>query len=496
MKKYDVAICGYGPVGSVCSILLAQYGLKVLVIDKSIGPSPTARAINTDGEQLRVFDKFDIGNKIVENSNQIEKVHFSDSNLKPIQSLNQPMGESIMGWPNQVLFYQPELESFIREKVNSYKNIHVIESSRLIDFECCNESVNIECIKNNEISTFNSRFLIGCDGASSFVRKSLDIELDDFGYNQKWLVCDAHLTKDLNLKNELIQVCNPMRPCTFLHGRRGHLRFEFRVMPDDNLKDLENEDFVWNLLSPWIDKNNAKLERSVIYNFHACIANKWQKGNVFIAGDSAHQMPPFMGAGMGTGIRDVANLSWKINLVLKNIAKSEILKTYQKERYPHAKWTIAQTVSIGEIIEGFCAAEEGKKFIPEKKGYDVKFPHIPSGIFTNPEDRITGYPVPQPTLHIDNKQIKLDKIIKSKFVIISNLKKFDVTNKAKQIIKNLNMEHIYINKNDDPENRLANIFKLYDFIIVRPDLYVYGGSKKDNLSEMIESLEKNFSLFT
>ena len=267
-------------------------------------------------------------------------------------------------------------------------------------------------------------------------------------------------------------------------------------MPDDNLKDLENEDFVWNLLSPWINKNNAKLERSVIYNFHACIANKWQKGNVFIAGDSAHQMPPFMGAGMGTGIRDVANLSWKINLVLKNIAKSEILKTYQKERYPHAKWTIAQTVSIGEIIEGFCAAEEGKKFIPEKKGYDVKFPHIPSGIFTNPEDRISGYPVPQPTLHINNKKIKLDKIIKSKFVIISNLKKFEVTNKAKQIIKHLNMDHIFINKNDDPENRLANIFKLYDFIIVRPDLYVYGGSKKDNLSEMIESLEKNFSLFT
>ena len=81
MKKYDVAICGYGPVGSVCSILLAQYGHNVLLIDKNNGPSPTARAINTDGEQLRVFDKFDIGKKIVKNSNQIERVHFSNSNL-------------------------------------------------------------------------------------------------------------------------------------------------------------------------------------------------------------------------------------------------------------------------------------------------------------------------------------------------------------------------------------------------------------------------------
>ena len=496
MKKYDVAICGYGPVGSVCSILLAQYGHNVLLIDKNNGPSPTARAINTDGEQLRVFDKFDIGKKIVKNSNQIERVHFSNSNLEPIQSLNQPMGESAMGWPNQVLFYQPELESFIREKVNDHKNINVIESCELTDFENFNDSVNLKCIKKNKILNFNSKFLIGCDGASSFIRKSLDIKLDDFGYNQKWLVCDAHLTKDINLKNELIQVCNPKRPCTFLHGRRGHLRFEFKVMPDDNLNDLENKEFIWNLLSPWINKYNAKLERAVIYNFHACIANEWQKENIFLAGDSAHQMPPFMGAGMGTGVRDVANLSWKINLVLKNIASPEILKTYQKERYPHAKWTIAQTVSIGELIEGFCAAAEGKKFIPEKKGYDVKFPHIPSGIYTNPDDEITGYPVPQPILYIDNKKIKLDKVIESKFVIISNKQIFNITNKAKQIVKNLNIDFVHITKNDDPDNRFKNIFKKYDYVIVRPDLYVYGGSSKDKLSEMIESLENNFSLVT
>ena len=494
MKKYDVAICGYGPVGSVCSLLLAQYGLNVLVIDKNNGPSLTARAINTDAEQLRVFDKFDIGNEVVKNSNQIEKVHFSNSNLEPIQSLNQPLGESIMGWPNQVLFYQPELESFIREKVNDYKNINVIESCELIDFENLNESVNIKCIKNDEILTFNSKFLIGCDGASSFIRKTLDIELDDFGYNQKWLVCDAHLTKDVDLKNELIQVCDPTRPCTFLHGRRGHLRFEFKVMPDDNLNDLKDKDFIWNLLSPWINKNNANLERSVIYNFHACIANKWHKKNIFIAGDSAHQMPPFMGAGMGTGIRDVANLSWKINLVLKKTAKSDILKTYQNERYPHAKWTIAQTVSIGEIIEGFCAAEEGKEFIPKKKGYDAKFPHIPSGIYTNPADNISGYQVPQPNVLFDKKFIGLDKLIKSEFSIITKSNINKINDKANQIIKKLKIKIIHISNEDDPEGRLKEIFNKYDYILVRPDLYVYGGAKKDNLSNMIESLKDSFSL--
>ena len=331
MNNYDVAICGYGPVGSVCSLLLANHGYKVLIIDKNIGPSRTAKAINTDGEQLRVFDKFDLAERIVNNSNQIEKIHFSNKDLKPIQTINQPLGESIMGWPNQVLFYQPELEEFIREKVASNKNIDAIELCELIDFNDKNNEIKMICKNNNQKVIFTSRFLIGCDGASSFVRKKLNIDLDDFGYNQKWLVCDAHLIKKMNLKNELVQVCNPKRPCTFLHGRRGHLRFEFKIMPDDNLEDLKNLNFIWNLLSPWINKKNAVLERADIYNFHACIANKWNKKNVFLAGDSPHQMPPFMGACMGTGIRDVTNLSWKIHLILQKKQIKKFLKHIRKK---------------------------------------------------------------------------------------------------------------------------------------------------------------------
>ena len=275
MNKYDVAICGYGPVGSLCSLLMADYGYKVLLIDKNIGTSPTARAINTDGEQLRIFDKFGLAEKIIENSNQIEKIHFSKKSLEPIQSITQTLGDSSMGWPNQVLFYQPELEGFVREVVESKENIDVMELCELTDFNDKGNEVEIICKNENQEIKFLSKFLIGCDGASSFVRKKLNIDLDDFGYNQKWLVCDAHLTQNIYLKNELIQVCDPKRPCTFLHGRRGHLRFEFRVMPEDNLKELKDEAFIWNLLSPWINKKNAVLERADIYNFHACIANRW-----------------------------------------------------------------------------------------------------------------------------------------------------------------------------------------------------------------------------
>ena len=145
-----MAICGYGPVGSLCSLLIAAYGYKVLLIDKNIGTSPTARAINTDGEQLRVFDKFGLAEKIVENSNQIEKIHFSKKSLEPIQSITQTLGDSSMGWPNQVLFYQPELEGFVREVVDSKENIDVMELCELTDFnDKCNE-VEIICKNKNK----------------------------------------------------------------------------------------------------------------------------------------------------------------------------------------------------------------------------------------------------------------------------------------------------------------------------------------------------------
>ena len=159
-----------------------------------------------------------------------------------------------------------------------------------------------------------------------------------------------------------------------MHGRRGHLRFEFKVMPNDDLDKLRSNESVWNLLSPWIDKSNARLERAVIYNFHACIAKVWRMNNVLIAGDSAHQMPPFMGAGMGTGIRDVANLAWKINLILEKKAKKNILDTYQKERYSHAKWSIAQSITIGEIIEGFCLRRRVRNINQKKEVMMLIFP--------------------------------------------------------------------------------------------------------------------------
>ena len=496
MKQFDIAICGYGPVGSTFAGLMGKLGYKVLVIERNIGPSPTARAINTDGEQLRTFDRLGIAEKVVENSTEIHCVHFGDANLNPIQTIEQPVGVSAMGWPNQVLFYQPELEGFIRASVESENNIVIKEGTELLNFDDSDEGVYLNCKDSKGDLTFFSKYLIGCDGASSFVRRELDVDLEDFEYNQEWLVCDAHLTKKINIpEKEAMQVCDPKRPGTYVPGRRGHLRFEFKKMPGEDSNELEKDENVWKLLKPWINKDNAELERAQVYSFHACIAETWRKGNVLIAGDAAHQMPPFMGAGMGTGIRDVTNISWKLDLLLKNKANERILDTYQEERHSHAKWTIAQTVTIGQVIEGFCAAAEGKEYEPKGPSYDVNFPHIPSGIYSDPADMITGVPIPQPILIKDNKKEMLDKMINENFAILAQESNLDLTEKAKTIVDLLGIKLITMDSYEDSEERLKTVFEKYKAVLIRPDKYTYGGVEDiSSLSDMIESLEKEFYL--
>ena len=157
MEKFDVAICGYGPVGATLSLLLAKYNYKVLIIEKNQGPCKTARAINTDVEQLRIFDQFNLAEKVIANSNQIEKVHFSNKDLEPIQTIIASIEDTEMGWPNQVLFYQPELESFLREKIQSSENIEVKESTELEDFKNTSDGVDIDIKEKNQNTKLKSK---------------------------------------------------------------------------------------------------------------------------------------------------------------------------------------------------------------------------------------------------------------------------------------------------------------------------------------------------
>ncbi|HWS44932.1 MAG TPA: FAD-dependent monooxygenase, partial [Acidimicrobiia bacterium] len=148
-----------------------------------------------------------------------------------------------------------------------------------------------------------------------------------------------------------LQVCDPTRPTTVVSGGPGRRRWEFMRLPHESLDDLNDERRAWELLAPWdVHPRNARLERHAVYTFRARYAEQWRAGRVLLAGDAAHLMPPFAGQGMCAGVRDAANLAWKLDLVLTDRAPDALLDTYEQERLPSARAAIEFSMELGKVI--------------------------------------------------------------------------------------------------------------------------------------------------
>jgi len=220
----------------------------------------------------------------------------------------------------------------------------------------------------------DAQFVVGCDGASSHVRQFLNIEYEDLEFDEPWLVVDLIVNeKGLErLPKVSVQYCEPARPCTYLIGPGAHRRWEIMLLPGESPAQAEKD--VWRLLARWLEPSQAELWRVASYRFHALVASRWRGsgrlGNVFLAGDAAHQQPPFTGQGMCQGIRDAANLHWKL-LHSLSTGKEQILKSYETERKAHVRRLTSTIKDIGRLIcerDPAAAAARDKRLLDEAGG--------------------------------------------------------------------------------------------------------------------------------
>ncbi len=210
--------------------------------------------------------------------------------------------------------------------------------------------------------TISARFVLACDGASSMVRKALGITLDDIGFEERWLVVDTFVDGPMRwpqtheIPDEVrddrysLMVCDPARPSTLIPGVGRHRRWEYMLFPGEHPDDDVPEDWLRAQLGQWVDPERVELLRSAVYRFRALVARRWRAGNVFLLGDAAHQTPPFYGQGMCHGIRDAAQLIWKMKLVRDGAAADALLDSYQAEREPHVREIISASVSAGAAV--------------------------------------------------------------------------------------------------------------------------------------------------
>ena len=351
---FDIAIVGYGPTGATLANLLGLQGFHVAVLEREPASLPLPRAVHFDGEVMRIFETAGLAEPLLPYLRPSGGMRYVNTQGQVMIERKPAAAVGPHGWANNYLFHQPHLEQTLRDGVARFPNVEVFLSSEVTSLAQDQSSVRLQM----DSRTLRARWVVGCDGARSIVRQTIGSEHDDLGLHQPWLVVDVLLERDVELPQQTVQYCDPARPVTFVKVTGKRRRWEIMLMPGDDPATIASPQSMWRLLAPWIRPGDARIERSAVYTFHSLIARRWRKGRLFIAGDAAHQTPPFLGQGMCAGIRDAANLAWKF-------AFEPLLDTYQSERAPHARVFVETAVRLGNIIQTTdpaVAAERDRRF--------------------------------------------------------------------------------------------------------------------------------------
>ncbi len=347
----DVAIVGAGPTGLVLAVLLAELGRSVVVLEQRPAPYPLPRAVHFDDEVGRLLQSCGIGDELRAVSEPAEVYEWRNAAGTTLLRFGR-LGTGTSGWPFSSMFCQPELEALLEARTRALPTIEIRRGVAVDVLEQHQGLVTVGCSSGDPV---RARYVVGCDGANSTVRELLDVGVDDRGFFYDWLIVDVVLDEPRVFDPINLQICDPDRPTTAVSGGPGRRRWEFMRLPHETRDELNQETTAWKLLDPWdVHPGNARIERHAVYTFQARVADRWQDRGSFLAGDAAHLMPPFAGQGMCSGIRDAANLAWKLDLVLTGRAAPAVLTTYEEERRPGAVAAIDMSMELGKII---CVAD-------------------------------------------------------------------------------------------------------------------------------------------
>ena len=419
-----------------------------------------------DGEVMRIFQTAGLAEQIGAAVRPSSRgMHFVNGEGRTLMIRRGIDGPGPHGWAGNWYFHQPILEGVLREGLERFANVRVHLGREV-----------------GSVDELDARFIVGCDGARSLVRQAVGSKHVDLGLHQPWLVvdlqCDPASPRVKALPDYTVQLCDPARPMTVVNVGAERRRWEIMLMPGDDPERLTEPAIFWPMMARWLGPADARLERAAVYTFHSVVQEGWRKGHLLLAGDSCHQTPPFLGQGMCAGMRDAANLAWKLAAIIKDGASDTLLDTYESERLPHVRSFIELAVKLGAILQETdrdAAAARDHRFEAGAEMFDYPLPQLGPGCRVNAPPPV-GTIFPQPRL-TDGRL--MDEAIGQRFAIIGEAELLEGLRTDAVLLPGVGREWC-----EGHDVRAA---------ILRPDRYIYAVARdRRELDAGVLDLTKSF----
>lgn len=363
VERYPVAIIGSGPTGMTAALLLAQYGIECVIIDRWDDVYPQPRAVHLDDEVYRILGELGLADDFAGISRPGRGLRLVDRTIDTLAEFARDPDRMPHGFPQANMFDQPDLERVMRARSAAFDGVHIRGGCDVVDVANMRDHCVVTYIDvdSGHRRAVRAEYVLGCDGANSVVRGSIGSKMRDLGFEQRWLVIDIATDADLGQWEGVHQVCDTERAATYMRIGADRYRWEFRLKDDESADDYVELDAILPLISPWLSTAQSpalKLIRSTEYTFRAQVVDRWRDRRIFLLGDAAHLTPPFIGQGMGAGLRDACNLIWKLVAVMGGELPDDALDTYQSERKPHVTSMIELAVAMGWAMTGGGAGSD------------------------------------------------------------------------------------------------------------------------------------------
>ena len=513
----DVLIVGYGPVGQFLSIQLARKGWSVAVVERWPDVYPLPRAVHFDDEVGRLLQWAGIrpdSSPVIEPHDDFYT--WRNADMEDILRLDW-RGQGRSGWPMANFFAQPELEAELHKLVEAEPGVTLHRGWEVVDVRQDDTGVSVTARRTQadgdpqarEERSFRARYVVGADGAKSFVRRAMGAQVHDLGFEYDWLIVDMIPDEPLTYDPPAWQWCNPEKPTTVVPGGPGRRRWEFMRMPHETVEEMNTPEYAWRRMAEWgLTPENSTMERHAVYTFRAQWAQTWREGRVVLAGDAAHLMPPFAGQGMCAGLRDAANLTWRLDRVLSGASGEELLATYGPERTSHVKYFITFSMGLGQVIcitdpevaaqrdGGMQAAMADPTLAPPPEAP----PHLAEGVLGfHPQ---AGFVSPQGRVSDGTTTGLLDDVVGYGWLVLSSRPELAHAlspETARWVEENGVIVRTVGDPGTDPGTDLADVDGTYrdwfaeleaEAVVVRPDFYVYDAVPLAGLDQTLGRLRE------